>query len=142
MWFCTTEGQHDAPTLVTRRYVQQMANKKAGRSSQCFWSVSTWKRCSTRWKIGASTNAVDDFTRPGLYFEKARPRRRVFSSASDLFAAKRILEATDGVLHFARHLVGLAFGFELGIARRLADRFLDGALGLLGHAFDSILIHL
>jgi hypothetical protein len=75
--------------------------------------------------------------------EKARPEPGFLgSSASDLFPAKRILETTDGVLHFARRLVGLAFGFELGIARHLADRFLDGALGLPGHPFDSILIHL
>src|ERR1051326_4361082 len=80
---------------------------------------------------------------PGRGYILRKPGRGAgSSSASDLFAAKRILETTDGVLHFARHLVGLAFGFELGIARRLDDRFLDGALGLLGHAFDSILIHL
>ena len=36
-----------------------------------------------------------------------------------------VFEAADGVLNLAFNLVGFSFGFELGIARRLADHLLD-----------------
>jgi hypothetical protein len=62
--------------------------------------------------------------------------------ANDLFAAKRILQATDGALHFAYCFVGLAFGLEFGIACQFANCFLHGALGLLGRTLNAILIHL
>ena len=53
----------------------------------------------------------------------------------------RIFQTTDGVLHFAGGLVGLAFGLELLITRHFAGRFLHSAFGLLSCALDSILIH-
>ena len=58
-----------------------------------------------------------------------------------LFAAKCILQAADGALNLAYRLVSFAFGFELGVARKLAGRFLHGAFGLLGCALNSIAIH-
>ena len=41
-----------------------------------------------------------------------------------LIAAHCVLYATDSVLNFARDLVALTFGFELGVARYLANSFL------------------
>jgi hypothetical protein len=52
-----------------------------------------------------------------------------------------ILDAADGVLHFAGDLVGLAFGLELGVAGHFARDFLDFAFRLFGRAFDPILVH-
>jgi hypothetical protein len=48
---------------------------------------------------------------------------------------KRIFQAADAFLYFARGVVGLAFGLELGIASHFAP------LDLLGCALDSIFIH-
>src|SRR4030095_9905065 len=59
-----------------------------------------------------------------------------------LCAAERIFQATDSTLRFAHCLVDFAFGFELGVARQRADAFLYRALGLVGRALDSILVHL
>jgi hypothetical protein len=52
-----------------------------------------------------------------------------------------VLDAADGVLHLACEIIDLAFGLELRIARNLAESFLDFALGLIGRAFDPILVH-
>src|SRR5262245_52693512 len=57
-----------------------------------------------------------------------------------LLSAQRVLEATDGVLHLAFYLVGLALGFGLLVAGGFARPFLDFALGLLGRALDAILV--
>src|ERR1019366_8789786 len=43
----------------------------------------------------------------------------------------RILQAADGVLNLAFHLVALAFGNKLIVADSLTHRFLDGTLILL-----------
>jgi hypothetical protein len=59
-----------------------------------------------------------------------------------LFAAKRILQAADGVLNLALRLVSLAFGFQLGVAGDFTGCFLYGALRLIGCAFDPILVQL
>ena len=37
------------------------------------------------------------------------------------YSVEYVFEAADGVLNLAFNLVGFSFGFELGIARRLAD---------------------
>src|SRR5258708_20823733 len=52
-----------------------------------------------------------------------------------------VLGAADGILHLAGGLVGLALGFQLGIAGHLTSFFLDGALGLLGRTRNTILVH-
>jgi hypothetical protein len=61
--------------------------------------------------------------------------------ATALFAAHRIFQSADRVLHLAGSLVGLAIGFQLLVAENLPGGFFDGSLGLLGRAFDSIFIH-
>src|ERR1700733_12914293 len=61
--------------------------------------------------------------------------------ATALFAAHRIFQAADRVLHLAGSLVGLAFGFQLLVAENLPGSFFHGSLGLLGRAFDAIFIH-
>ena len=58
-----------------------------------------------------------------------------------LFAAHRILQSTDRVLHFACGLVGGAFGFHFLVAENLPDRFLHSSFDLLCRAFNSIFIH-
>src|SRR3546814_8912441 len=50
-------------------------------------------------------------------------------------------DLADGILDLALGLVGLAFGFQLGIAGQLAGAFLQAALDLLGGAFDAIVVH-
>src|ERR1700692_1022546 len=62
--------------------------------------------------------------------------------ATALFAAPRIFQSADRVLHLAGSLVGLAFGFQLLVAENLSGDFFDGSLGLLAPAFDAIFIHL
>ena len=54
---------------------------------------------------------------------------------------QRILQAADGVLDLALYFVALAFGDQLAVTEGLADRFLEGALGLLGRAGDTIFVH-
>ena len=54
---------------------------------------------------------------------------------------RRILDAPDGALDLAFDLVRAAVGLQLGIACRLADGLLDGALELLRRSGDPILIH-
>src|SRR6478609_9296245 len=49
-----------------------------------------------------------------------------------LFAAQRVFDPADRVLDLSRRLVGFAFVLQLAVAHRLAGRFLDGALGLIG----------
>jgi hypothetical protein len=56
--------------------------------------------------------------------------------------ARFILYTSDSVLQLAFSLVGLAFGFRLGVARYLADAFLDLAFDVLASAFNAILVHL
>jgi hypothetical protein len=46
-------------------------------------------------------------------------------STSSKLLIKRVFEAADGVLNLAFNLVGFSFGYELGIARRLADHLVD-----------------
>ena len=58
--------------------------------------------------------------------------------APTLFAAHRILQSADRVLHFADGLVGLAFSFQLLVAEDLPGGFFYGALGLLCRTVDSI----
>src|ERR1700727_3038912 len=60
--------------------------------------------------------------------------------ATALFAAHRVFQAADRVLHFAGSLVGLAFGFQLLVAEDLPGGFFHGSLGLLGRAFYAIFI--
>jgi hypothetical protein len=45
-------------------------------------------------------------------------------------------------MHFASCLVDFALGFELGIARHFACRFLHGAFGLLPCALNPIFIRI
>src|ERR1700692_3641812 len=61
--------------------------------------------------------------------------------ATALFAAHRIFQTADRVLHLAGSLVGLAFGFQLLVAEDLSGDFFHGSLGLLGRALDAIFIH-
>jgi len=58
-----------------------------------------------------------------------------------LFAAHRIFQSADRVLHLASNLVGLALSFQLLVAQDLPGGFFHGSLGLLCGTFDSILIH-
>ena len=58
-----------------------------------------------------------------------------------LLALYGILDAADGISRLARSLVGLPFGFGLGISRDLADRFLDRALSLFSGTLDAIFVH-
>jgi hypothetical protein len=66
---------------------------------------------------------------------KRKPRNRT------LFSPERVLETADGILNLALNLVGLALRFQLGVANRLADRFLDIAFDHLRRSDDPILIH-
>src|SRR5665811_865447 len=67
--------------------------------------------------------------------------RRKSSQPQRLFPFERVLEAADSVLNLASGLLRLAFGFELGVAGRLARDFLDFAFGLVAGTLDSILVH-
>ena len=51
--------------------------------------------------------------------------------AITLFAAHRIFQSADGVLHLTGSLVGLAFSFQLLVAEDLSGGFFHGSLGLL-----------
>src|SRR6202035_4125797 len=51
------------------------------------------------------------------------------------------LQAADGILNLAGCLVGLAFGFELGVSGHLAGNFLDRTLGLFGGSLDPVFVH-
>jgi hypothetical protein len=55
---------------------------------------------------------------------------------SDLISLspKRIFQAADAFLYFARDLVDLAFVLELRITCHFAGRFLHSTFGLLGYA--------
>ena len=53
--------------------------------------------------------------------------------------AHGVFDAPDGVLHLAGHLVGGAFGLQLGVAGDLAGRFFQAALGLRRGTFNAIL---
>jgi hypothetical protein len=53
-----------------------------------------------------------------------------------------VVHATDGVLNLAFGLVCLASGLQIGIACRLADRFLYRALNLFRGAGNPVLIRL
>ena len=50
--------------------------------------------------------------------------------------------SANGVSNLAFRFVHLAFGLQLCVAGDFSDCLLDGALDLLAHAFDSILIHI
>jgi len=66
---------------------------------------------------------------------------RVLAHLGRLFALQGVFEAADGVLYLALGLVGGAFRLELGISDDLADHLLNGALGHLGRADDSVLVY-
>ena len=70
-----------------------------------------------------------------------RGRARPLLKKNRALLLQRILGAADSILDFAFDLVGFAVCNELGITKNLAGRDLDVALGLLGHAFDTIFIH-
>src|SRR5271155_2323232 len=53
--------------------------------------------------------------------------------------ADGVLCATNGVLYVPRRLLRGAFGLRLCVARRLADRLLNGSLHLVHCAHDTIL---
>src|SRR4029077_9578072 len=67
--------------------------------------------------------------------------RRGAGLGSALLAAQGVLQTADGILYLSGGLVRLSFRFQLCIAGDLAGHFLDGSLGLLGRAFDPILVH-
>jgi hypothetical protein len=58
-----------------------------------------------------------------------------------LFASDSVLHSANGILHFARNLVGPAFIFQLLVAEDLPNSFFNCSLGLLCRAFDSIFVH-
>src|SRR5215510_14814623 len=60
---------------------------------------------------------------------------------NELLAARSVLQAADRIAHFALHLLAFAFGLRLLVAGRLAGPLLHLALGLLGRAFDAILVN-
>src|ERR1700722_12366763 len=72
---------------------------------------------------------------------RIRSSSRACGESRRLFAAHGVLEAADRVLHFALDLVGLAFILRLLVSQDLAGPFLHLALGLLGRAFDAILVN-
>jgi hypothetical protein len=55
--------------------------------------------------------------------------------------ANFVLGLADFFLDFSGFLLGLAFGFGFLIAGHLTGFFLDGALHLLGSAFNAIFVH-
>jgi hypothetical protein len=57
----------------------------------------------------------------------ARAIARASARADVLFAAQRILYATDGILDFASSLVGFAICLQFDITRNLANGFFDRA---------------
>src|SRR6476646_8354816 len=87
--------------------------------------------------IGLACTTKNPAQAPGLSFQAA------WSAEPSIVHGflDRVLHAADGVLHFARGLLRLAFAFELGVAGRLAGHFLDLAFALLERAFDAILVH-
>src|SRR5579862_2863298 len=52
-----------------------------------------------------------------------------------------VVQAANGVLHFAFDFVGIPFGLQFPVAGRLADRLLHGAFGFFRGADDPVLIH-
>src|ERR1019366_5441598 len=52
-----------------------------------------------------------------------------------------ILDAAGGVLDFSYHLIGLALGFQLGIAKHLAGNLLDFTFDFLHRSLDTIFVH-
>src|SRR5450755_3900824 len=73
--------------------------------------------------------------------QSLRPSSTELSSAQRLFPLQDILDAPDGVLNLALHLVGLAFRFQLGVTDRLTDRLLHRAFDFLRRSDDPVLIH-
>jgi hypothetical protein len=96
---------------------------------------------STKWLSGSCRRRLND--RSPVAVDKTAygggPSRKL--SLPALFAAQRVLQAANRILHLADGFLGLAFRFQLLIAEDLPGGFFDGSLGLLGRAFDSILIH-
>src|SRR4051794_37686162 len=77
---------------------------------------------------------------------KKEPREGLLVSSAGsvvmlVLVAYGILYAADRVFRLALDLVHLAFGMGLGVTSSLADPFLHFALGLIGHAFDAIVVH-
>ena len=70
----------------------------------------------------------------------ARSLSQSWPGHSRALLLQRILQAADGVLDLAFDLVALAFSGQLDVTEGLAGRFLDGALGLLGRAGDTIFV--
>jgi hypothetical protein len=52
-----------------------------------------------------------------------------------------VLDATGRILHLAFSLVGISFGFGLGVARQFADGLFDLSLRLLSRTFNAVFIH-
>src|SRR4030081_1792375 len=56
----------------------------------------------------------------------------------DLLALERILDAADGVLDLALHLIGLAFAFRLLVAGHLPNDFFHFAFPLFQGTFHAV----
>jgi hypothetical protein len=66
---------------------------------------------------------------------------RATGTTERLFALERVLDAADSVLDLSNRLVGVALGFQLGIAKHLAGNLLDFAFDLSRRTVYPVLVH-
>src|SRR5271170_3309558 len=91
---------------------------------------------------------VDGRLPPHRPQQKGRLERRPVFYASMRFTGStirgflhRVLDVADRAVRGALRLVHLAFGLKLFVAGQFTGRILDGALHLVGRAFDVFFVH-
>ena len=131
------DGDHYAATVISAAFAgktRKIPARQPGSLEAAIWGYAPPKY-----------HDVEEGTLPAAKPGGRCPPEMAFVAGRvcvDKWEGHTVLRAADGILDFAFQLVGLAFGLKFRVAGYLAGGILHGALRLVGHSLDAIVIHM